>query len=123
VYVETTYAVSSRAGPWACFELTVLPFRVLSHLFLMLLLLKLKPLHKNLAGGMRRIGKSSFMQQNFPTKTAGTVSIVLLALHIVDVDRCITYCVTGPCSLKSNVFLLQTFSKDVFSVFSKSMLL
>lgn len=84
LYVEMTYAVSSRAGPWACFELTVLPFRVLSHLFFMLLWLKLQSLCKNLAGGMWRIGKSSFIQQSFPTKMAGTVRIVLLALDLRD---------------------------------------
>lgn len=72
---------------------------------------------------MQRIGKSSFIQQSFPTKMDGTISIVLLALDIVSIDQCIRHCITGPCRLESNVFLLQTFGKGVFSVFSKSMLL
>lgn len=71
----------------------------------------------------RELGKEVFSNTGFPMKTSGTISIMLLALDIVDIDGCIRYCITGPCCLKSNVFLLQTFGKGVFSVFSKSMLL
>lgn len=86
---EMTYAVSSHAGPWACFGLTVQPFRVLAHLFLMLFCSSCK----NLVGGMWIIGKSSFTQRSFPTKMAGTASTVLLALGVVATDHCTRYCI------------------------------
>lgn len=47
---------------------------------------------------------------------------MLLALDIVDIDQCIRYCITGPCSLKHNVFLFQYLAKVFFSVFSQSVL-
>lgn len=74
-------------------------------------------------GGCGEYGKSSFIQQSFPTKMAGTISVVLLALDIVDIDWCIRYYIRGPCSLKNNVLFLQTSGKAAFSVFSKSTLL
>lgn len=109
MYMEMTYLVSSRAGPWACFELFSCsavqgPFSFFPHA----LLIETKTSVQEQLEECRDLGKEVFSHTGFPIKTAGTISIMLLALDIVDIDGCIRYCITGLCSLKSNVFLLQT---------------
>lgn len=70
---------------------------------------------------MWRIGKSSFIQQSFPTKTAGTMRIVLLALDLRDSVSDIA--LKDRVDEKAMFFSSKHLATVVFSVFSKSVLL